>query len=244
MRSRSWGRMPIPPSSTVSRTEAASWTRPTRMDAGRAALASAALRIRLASHDARERGEVVERVGSGRRMAMAGRGLPPIEQAEAQAGELEREALAAAPLPPLRGRRRGSGPDRSDHPEPVRAALTSHPAAALHDADVPAPQGGVDVQLGGVVRGGGVARGLWLELGSGRNFPHGDGAAPERDTRLAQDLASAFDERLPLRHRAPRTPNPWWPTALTAAAHKNTLNRGGAPYICDKPPGPSSNRAA
>src|ERR1051326_8320289 len=53
MRSRSWERMPTPRSSTVSRSELASWIRPTRMGAGRAALASAALRIRFTSRSYR-----------------------------------------------------------------------------------------------------------------------------------------------------------------------------------------------
>src|SRR5213082_4187909 len=45
--------MPTPRSSTVSRSELASWIRPTRMGAGRAALASAALRIRFTSRSYR-----------------------------------------------------------------------------------------------------------------------------------------------------------------------------------------------
>src|SRR5205807_5823593 len=49
----------------------------------------------LVRDDARERGDVLKRVGPCRRMA--GRGLAPVQQAEAEARELERQALPAAP---------------------------------------------------------------------------------------------------------------------------------------------------
>src|SRR5438876_213178 len=49
IRSRSWGRMPAPSSRTLNRRALPTCVRPTRIGAGRAALASAALRIRLTS---------------------------------------------------------------------------------------------------------------------------------------------------------------------------------------------------
>src|SRR2546430_9111007 len=98
----------------------------------------------LVRDDTRERRDVVQRIRScGRRVA--GRGLTPIEQPEAQPGELEGESFPAAALPAF-GRRRGwPRAHRGDHPKAVGRALTPHPTAALHDGDVPAPQRGIDV---------------------------------------------------------------------------------------------------
>ena len=49
IRSKSWGRMPAPSSRTLNRRAFPTFVKPTRIGAGRAALASAALRIRLTS---------------------------------------------------------------------------------------------------------------------------------------------------------------------------------------------------
>src|SRR5207249_9341650 len=109
-------------------------------------------------------GEVVQRVGG--RGGGGVRRVASVQQAEARAGELEGEALPAAALPPFgRGGRR-AGAQRSDDPVPLASACPDE-AAALHDVDAPAPQRGVHVELAVMVAGGGVARGLRLELGAG-----------------------------------------------------------------------------
>src|SRR5437660_924499 len=218
MRSRSCGRMPTPRSSTVSRSELASWIRPTRMGAGRAALASAALRIRFTSRSYKALGSPFKY------------NVSSVESNSSGSFFSFKTRLSRV---------------QHERPQHLRAGLASPPLADLHDGDTPAPQGGVDVQLRGVVRGGGFARCLRFQLGAGRHFPHGNGAAPERDARLAQDLASAFDERLPLRHGGSH------PHTLSLAARRSrgrrsqerSVNRWGALYICDKLHGPSSNRA-
>src|SRR5216117_2810128 len=160
----------------------------------------------LVRDDTRERRDIVQRIRScGRRVA--GRRLTSIEQPEAQPGELEGESFPAAALPAF-GRGRGwPRAHRGDHLKAIGRALTPHPTAALHDGDVPAPQRGIDVQLGGVMGRCGLARGLGLELRARGHLPDRDGTAAEGNARLAEDLAPAFDEWLRLRHpRLPRAP--------------------------------------
>src|SRR5438034_60622 len=156
-------------------------------------------RIRhLVRDDPRQRGQVLQRVrplGNG-----CGWQLATVEQPEAEARELEREALPAAALPPLGGRRRRAGAHRGDQPVPLRGT-GAYEAAALDDLDAPAPQRGVDVELAVVMGRGGGARSLGLELGARRHFPHRDGPAAQRDARLPQDLAPALNEGLWSAHR-------------------------------------------
>src|SRR2546425_1551465 len=56
-------------------------------------------------------------------------------------------------------------------------------SAALHDRDVPPPQSGVHVELGGVMGGSGFAGGLGLELGAHGHFPDRDGTPAESNAR-------------------------------------------------------------
>src|SRR5206468_116803 len=79
--------------------------------------------------------------------------LPPVQQAEAEAGQLEGEALPAAALPSFGGWGRRAGAHRGDHPIPFAGADPDE-AAPLYDVDAPVPQGCVDIQLAVMVAGG------------------------------------------------------------------------------------------
>ena len=146
----------------------------------------------LVGDDAGQRADVLKRVGPHWPRLVRPH-FPAVEEPEAQPGELEREALAAAPLAALRGWRGRPGAHRRDHPGPGRRPAPD-PAAPLDDGNVPALQRGIDVQLGGVMGRRGVARALRLELGARGHLPYRNGTAAEGHARLPQDLAPAVDE--------------------------------------------------
>src|SRR5205823_5047592 len=129
-----------------------------------------------------------QRVGLGAARAIDGHGM--IQQAEAQAGQLERHALAAAALDAV-GRRCGRLLSHRRH-TPGSGAVADvvieaapYPAAPLDDGGGPAVQRALEVEpgVGGTGRGG--ARQHRHDFGAGRHFPQGDGAPREGHARLA-----------------------------------------------------------
>src|SRR6266571_4723026 len=137
--------------------------------------------------------QVAQRVGHVRRARGELGRPPPVDQAEAQPRQLDSEALrAAALLPAWWGLGRAAAQGGDDPGTLVRDA-GGDPAAPGGNDVAPAPQRGVEVDLGLVVArmaGTGSAR---HEVARVRGLVERDGPA-ERDTRLPEDFAHPVEK--------------------------------------------------
>src|SRR3989475_608227 len=220
IRSKSWGRIPAPSSRTLNRRALPTCVKPTRMGAGRAALASAALRIRLTSRSYSALGSPlryttssVESNSRGILFSLSTR-LSRVQQERTTRTASNRSDRARAPRArSLTARRKLAERSMSSTTWPSSSSSSSRRPAATsvqRPSDSIAscrPARAADVQLGGVMGGWGLARGRGLELRARGHLPDRDRTAAEGNARLAEDFAPAFDECLRLRHpRLPRAP--------------------------------------
>src|SRR6266516_2895451 len=147
--------------------------------------------VRLVRDHGGHREQIAQRVGRGRR---AGLGRPaPVDQAEAQPRQLDGEALRAAALFPARRGGRRLAAQRGDDPGTLVRDAGGDPTAPGGNGVAPAPQRGVEVDLGLVVARMTGTGSAGHEVARFRRLVQRDGPA-ERDARLPEDLAHPVEK--------------------------------------------------